>query len=158
MRVAGFGFRAGASLASLQDALLRALDACPLGELASLQDGLQRGLDACPLGEPGAHDLAALATAEDKTGAACIQALAARLGLAVRAVSPEEIASMTTLTNSARVRAARGTGSVAEAAALAAARQLVRGEPALLHARAVSADRQATCAIARLPCVRGLRS
>lgn len=139
MRVAGFGFRAGASLASLQDAL-------------------QRALELCHLGEPAPHGLIGLATAEDKTGAACIQALAARLHVPVRAVSPQEIAAMTTLTDSARVRAMRRTGSVAEAAALAAARHFGGGEAALLHARAVSADRLATCAIARLPCVRGLRS
>lgn len=139
MMVAGFGFRTGASPASLHDALHRAL-----------------GL--CNIDEPAQHCLALVAAAEDKAGAACFQALATSLNLPVCPVSPDEIASMTTLTDSARVRAARGTGSVAEAAALAAAKQFACGEPALLHARAVSPDRLATCAIARFTPVQGSHS
>lgn len=130
MMVAGFGFRAGASPASLRAALHRA---CML----------------CAIDAPMQHSLALLAAAQDKAGAACLQMLATSLGVPVCPVAPEELAAMPTLTDSPRVRAVRGTGSVAEAAALAAAKRLACGEPTLLHARAVSPDRQATCAIAR---------
>lgn len=130
MIVAGFGFRAGASANSLRDALARAWVLC--------------AIDA-----PAPHTLALLAAAQDKAGAACLQMLAASLGVPVCPVAPEELAAMPTLTGSPRVRAVRGTGSVAEAAALAAAKRLACGEPTLLHARTVSPDRLATCAIAR---------
>lgn len=117
MRVAGFGFRAGAGSDSLADALARA---------------------------GGAAGLTALAAPADKAGARCLADLAARLGLPVRAAAPGDLAAAPTLTEAPRVRAARGTGSVAEAAALAAAGPGAR----LLGPRAVSADRRATCAIA----------
>lgn len=138
MTVAGFGFRAGASPESLHAALRLAL--------------ARSGLHAAP------GELTLLAAPADKAGARCIQALAAVLNVPVRPVSPEEMACVATLTDSARVRAARGTGSVAEAVALAAAKQLACGEPALLHPRAVSQDRLATCAIARFTPVQGTRS
>lgn len=137
MRVAGFGFRSGASPESLRAALRLALARCGLHEA------------------PGS--LTMIAAPRDKASAGCVQALAASLRLPVLPVSPEEMASMATLTESARVRAARGTGSVAEAAALAAATQFACGEPALLHPRAVSPDRLATCAIARFTPVQGTR-
>lgn len=137
--VAGFGFRAGASHASLRAALHRAWALC--------------GIE-----EPAQHSLVLLATAQDKAGAACLQALAASLGLPVCPVTPEELAESPTLTDSPRARAARRTGSVAEAAALAAAKRLAGGEPALLHPRAVSPDRLATCAIARFTPVQGIPS
>lgn len=70
--------------------------------------------------------------------------LARREGVAVIGVSAEAMAEVQTLTQSERVRAARGVGSVAEAAALAAAGVGAR----LIRARVVSADRQATCAVA----------
>lgn len=138
MTVAGFGFRAGASPESLHEAL----------RLALARSGLHAASGLLTL----------LAVPGDKAGARCIQAVAARLDLPVCPISPEEMASMATLTDSARVRAARGTGCVAEAVALAAAKQFACGEPALLHPRAVSPDRLATCAIARFTPVQGTRS
>ncbi|HDR28890.1 cobalamin biosynthesis protein [Rhodovulum sp.] len=117
MRVAGFGFRKGASLESLSDALARA---------------------------GGCGGLTALAAPRDKAGASCLADLAARLGLPVRAVSSSDLAAPATLTEAPRVRALRGTGSVAEAAALAAAGPSAQ----LTGPRAVSNDRMATCAIA----------
>ena len=117
MIVAGFGFRKAASLESLLDALDRA-----------------RGTQAPAL----------LATAEDKATAPAFQALSARLNLPIHAVALDALAATETPTRSARVRALRGSGSVAEAAALVAA-----GPGAsLLGTRAVSADRMATCALA----------
>ncbi len=130
MRVAGFGFRRGATLASLRDALGQALDATQ---------------PATP-----AHAVTLLAAAQDKAEAPCLRALAADLGLPLRAVAPAHAENTPTLTNSAAVHALRGTGSTAEAAALAIA--LMHGGPGatLLHPRSVSTDRLATCAIATL--------
>ena len=117
MIVAGFGFRQAATLDSLLDALDKA-----------------RGPQAPAL----------LATAEDKAAAPAFQALSARLGLPIHAVTLDALAQAETPTRSATVRALRGSGSVAEAAALVAA-----GPGAsLLGPRAVSADRMATCALA----------
>lgn len=129
MMVAGFGFRAAASPQSLHAALQRALAECGV------------------VGTPP-PSLTLLATARDKAGAACLQVLAASLQLPIRAVDAAEMASMPTLTDRAPVRARRDTGSVAEAAALAAAQQLSSAGAVLLHPRAVSPDRLATCALA----------
>lgn len=139
MMVAGFGFRAGASLQSLHAALREALAQC--------------GIEHLP---PGA--LVLIATAQDKAGAACLQALAASLNLPVCAVAAAEIASTATPTESAPVRARRGTDSVAEAAALAAARKFASGRAQLLRPRAVSPDRLATCAIASFTSFPGTHS
>lgn len=117
MKVAGFGFRKKACIDSLSDALARA---------------------------GGAEGLTALAAPEDKAGAPCLADLAARLGLPIMAVAHTDLASAATLTEAPRVRALRGTGSVAEAAALAAAGPSAR----LTGPRAISTDRMATCAIA----------
>lgn len=131
MMVAGFGFRRGATLASLHDALAQALEVAQLPTT-------------------WAHSITLLAAAQDKAGAHCLRALAADLGLPLCAVAPAQVAATPTLTDSAAVRALRGTGSTAEAAALAVA--LVQSGPGarLLHPRSVSTDRLATCAIATL--------
>jgi cobalt-precorrin 5A hydrolase len=118
MKVAGFGFRTGTTLAALQDALARA---------------------------GGPQGLTAIATATDK--AMGLEPLAAALNLPLIAVPPAALAAQTTLTRSARVAARYGTGSLAEAAALAAA-----GPGARLSApRARSHDGTATAAIAERP-------
>lgn len=129
MTVAGFGLRKDASLASLRDALAQAL--------------VQAGAGASTCGT-----LTLLATVQDKADAPCLQALAASLNLPVFAVPPEDMASVTTLTDGAPVRERRGTGSVAEATALAAAVSITGPRAMLLHPRVVSSDRLATCAIA----------
>lgn len=131
MTVAGFGFRKQASLASLRDALAHALAHPAVRDSAS-------------------GPITLLATTQDRADAACLQALADSLNLAVCVVAPQDMASVTTLTNSTAVRAHRGTGSVAEAAALAAAVRIAGPGARLLHPRAVSSDRLATCAIAGL--------
>lgn len=115
MRVAGLGFRAAATAASLADALRRA---------------------------GGEADL--LATAEEKAGQPAIRDLAADLGLEVRAVGPADLAAQEVRTRSDRVAARFGTGSLAEAAALAAAGPGAR----LLGPRVISGDGLATAAIA----------
>ncbi|QBF30351.1 cobalamin biosynthesis protein [Thalassococcus sp. S3] len=115
MIVAGFGFRAGAGEDSLADAL----------RLAT-----------------GAHAPDALATAADK--AASLASLAARLRLSVIPVSADQLRAQRTHTQSQAAETARGTGSVAEAAALAAAGPGAR----LVAPRYVSQDRMATCALA----------
>jgi len=117
MKVAGLGFRTGANIESLRDALTAA-------------------------GGPGGLD--ALATASDKADAAVLISLARELGLTVKAIPAEILACVETTTHSERVTATRGTGSLAEAAALAAAGRYAR----LISARVVSRDRNATAAIA----------
>lgn len=115
MRVAGIGFRRAASLSSLRDALARA---------------------------GGRADM--LATAAEKAEAPVMRDLARSLALPLGAVEREALGAQVTLTESAIVRARFGTGSVAEAAALAAAGPGAR----LLGPRVVSGDGLATAAIA----------
>ncbi len=117
MKIAGLGFRAGATVASLRSALAAA---------------------------GGAGGVTALATGEDKAAAAVIVAYAAELGLPIVGVSAADLAAQTTLTNSARVRAKTGAGSLAEAAALA----VIGSNAGLSGPRAVSEDHMATAAIA----------
>jgi cobalt-precorrin 5A hydrolase len=115
MIVAGFGFRSAVTLAALQDALARAGGPTGLTHLATLA-GKAEAL--APLGRA--------------------------LGLPVVAVPEAALQGQVTPTRSDRVEALFGTGSVAEATALAAAGPgaRLRGE------RAVSADGAATAAIA----------
>jgi len=116
MIVAGFGFRAAATADSLRDAYVRA------GGTAK-----------------------AVATAADKAQAAAFQDFAARVALPVYAIAPEVLVKQQTLTSSEASREARHTGSVSEAAALAAAGPGGR----LITPRVVSADGMATCALAK---------
>jgi cobalt-precorrin 5A hydrolase len=117
MRVAGLGFRKEATIESLRDALAAA--------------GGARGLDA-------------LATVTDKAEAAVIVSLARELDLTIRPVPAEILAGVETSTHSVRIETMFGTGSLAEAAALAAAGRRAR----LVSARAMSRDKSATAAIA----------
>jgi len=117
--VAGFGFRTGAAQSSLRDALEMARADC------------------------GNAVVTALAAPTDK--AQNLARLAAELGVPVVAISPEALEQAPTSTFSSISLAARRTGSVAEAAALAAAGPGAR----LLAARHISSDRMATCAIAQ---------
>jgi len=120
MKVAGLGFRVSATTAALHDALTAA---------------------------GGAAGLTALATAAEKANAPALIALAETLSLPIRAVSADALKAQTTPTRSPRIHTRFGTGSLAEAAALAAA-----GPGARLTApRAVSHDRSATAAIAEGP-------
>ena len=117
MKIAGMGFRKTAGIDSLRSALLAA---------------------------GGTDGLVALATAAEKAEALPLVALAAELHLPICAIAPAALAAIKTPTWSERVNARFGTGSVAEAAALAAAGPAAR----LVGLRAVSADGMATAAIA----------
>lgn len=80
--------------------------------------------------------------------------LARIAGLPMIAIPVQAIDGIATPTQSARVLAAFGTGSVAEACALVAAASGVDGNGTragaqIMVARIVSQDRQATCALAR---------
>jgi cobalt-precorrin 5A hydrolase len=116
MRVAGFGFRRNATVDSLRDAL----------------------------GAVGGGPVQVLATLTEKADAKAICDLATEMRLNVAAISRADLAAQPTRTHSPRVRARFGVGSLAEAAALAAAGPGAR----LIGVRAVSADGTATAAIA----------
>lgn len=94
MIVAGFGFRAAATLESLRDAFDQAV---------------------------GDQTVDALATLEDKAQQDAFCALQSQLNLPVHAVPEAALAHVSTATHSPQAQAARGTGSVAEATALSAA-------------------------------------
>lgn len=117
--VAGLGFRGAAPSASIEDALALAEKAA--GRRATL-----------------------LATLDGKADAPALAQLAATRGLPVSAIPPAALPA--TPTQSPHIRARFDTGSVAEAAALAAA-----GPGAvLLTRRVISADRMATAALAAI--------
>ncbi len=89
--------------------------------------------------------LTALATAADRAGAPNFLGVAAALDLAAVGIEPTALAAADAqvVTRSARIAASRGVGSVAEAAALAAAGPGAR----LVLPRIASAG--ATCALAQ---------
>ena len=87
----------------------------------------------------------ALATLTDKAEA--LKPFAVVRGLPLLCVNQSDAAAQTTTTLSARSLAEKGTTSVAEATALAAAGPGAR----LIGPRTISADRMATCAIAQGP-------
>ncbi|MEP1766528.1 MAG: cobalamin biosynthesis protein [Sulfitobacter sp.] len=115
---AGFGFRAAAGRDSLRAAL----------ELAC-----------------GGLVPTVLATAEGKQDNQGLRDLATQMHLQIRAVPEGVMSRQKTHTTSAASKAAYGTPSVAEAAALAAAGPNAR----LITPRQISPDRMATCAIAQ---------
>lgn len=117
MKIVGVGFREAAGIESLRGALMAA---------------------------GGTDGIVALATAAEKAQAEALVALAAELRLPIWAIDPAALATVTTRTWSDRVASRFGTGSLAEAAALAAAGPAAR----LVAPRAVSADGMATAAIA----------
>ena len=117
MRVAGLGFRRDVTLASLREALVAA---------------------------GGREGIAAIATVSDKAESDVLKLLARELGVPIKAVPAGGLAGIATSTQSALVKEKFGTGSVAEAAALAAAGRHAR----LISTRSISQDRTATAAIA----------
>lgn len=119
MIIAGFGFRTSATLASLQSALSLA----------------------------GNGPIDALAAPDDKCTDRCLTDLAALTGLPIRPVTETLLTNTKTETQSPLSLRERGTGSVAEAAALAAAGPNAK----LLTKRHISQDKLATCAIATGP-------
>lgn len=118
MRVAGIGFRGAASVSDLRAAL-----AAAQGDRPPVQ---------------------AIVTEASKARAEVFRAFAADLGVPGLGVPLVDLAEMITPTQSQRIQDKFGTGSLAEAAALAAA-----GPTAVLvAARAVSGNGMATAAIA----------
>lgn len=117
MIVAGFGFRKDASVSSLEDAYAR----------------------ACASAEPELF-----ATADDKAIAKAFRLFAEETGLPIKAVPADILRQQSTTTHSEASEKSHGTGSVSEAAALAAAGPGAR----LLTVRQISADKLATCALA----------
>ena len=96
--------------------------------------------------------LAQLAAGQGLDALVCLQARAAALGpvaqglgLPLVALAPEAIRGVTTPSQSPRIAACFGTGSVAEACALRAAGRKAR----IIAARQVSPQGQATCALAQ---------
>ncbi|AYO85721.1 precorrin methylase [Methylobacterium brachiatum] len=120
--VAGIGFRRGTSAEEIA-----ALIACALGTIGA-----------------GRTDLAAVATAADRAADPSICQAAAAFGLSPRPVEAPALEACDTrvVTRSARIARLRGVGSLAEAAALAAAGP----ESRLALPRIASAG--ATCALA----------
>ena len=116
MRIAGFGYREGATMTSLREALAEADGTLPDG----------------------------LAVPADKAAALCVRELAVELNLPLYSVPADAMRRAETLTMSKKVMEKRGTGSVAEACAVAA----VGPNAHLEGPRKVSPDRMATCAIA----------
>ena len=117
MRVAGLGFRRDVTLASLREALSAA---------------------------GGAAGVTAIATVSDKAESDVLERLARELNVPIKAIPADVLAGIATWTQSELIKQKFGAGSVAEAAALAAAGRQAR----LISTRAVSQDRTATAAIA----------
>ncbi|MGB3245918.1 MAG: cobalamin biosynthesis protein [Sulfitobacter sp.] len=120
MKVVGIGFRAAADVASLQDALAQVLIATD-----------DTKFDA-------------IVTEAAKSREAVFRELAQKLGIPGLGISQTDLARMITPTQSARIQDRFGTGSLAEAAALAAAGPNAR----LVVERVVSTDGMATAALA----------
>ncbi|BBU57039.1 precorrin methylase [Mameliella alba] len=115
--VAGFGFRGAVSVQGLADALG---------------------------GAGSGQTVSALATAADKAETPVFMAFARQMGLPVIGIDAATLSAQEVRTQSAASTTARQTGSLAEAAALAAAGPGAR----LIVTRVVSEDRMATCALA----------
>ena len=120
MRVMGVGFRAAADIASLQDAMQRALTAS------------------------GNQSLDAVVTEAAKAREPLFREFVQLLGLPGLGITQSDLEQMITPTQSQRIKDRFGTGSLAEAAALAAAGPQAR----LIAVRTVSGDGKATAAIA----------
>ncbi|WP_170561508.1 cobalamin biosynthesis protein [Ruegeria atlantica] len=117
MIVAGLGFSSAATVDSLRAAFERA---------------------------SSGQSVDALATVADKEGHAALVEFASVTSLPIQFIAPADLTGQRTLTCSNRSRATYGTGSVAEASALAAAGSGAR----LTSPRHISDDRLATCAVA----------
>jgi cobalt-precorrin 5A hydrolase len=120
MRTIGIGFRAAAEESSLHDALAQVL-----------------------LATPHPH-FDAVVTEAAKAREPVFRNFAAALGVPGLGVTPTDLARMITPTQSKRIQDRFGTGSLAEAAALAAAGPQAQ----LVVSRVVSTDGMATAALA----------
>lgn len=123
MIIAGFGFRASASMGSLFNALEK----------------------ACSDRSVTKAEIRVIAVPEDKIESPEFRKFCEYLSIVATPVPAGDMIAADTLTQSPRVQDMRGTGSVAEASALSAAGPA--GQP--LGPRVVSDDRMATCALAK---------
>lgn len=119
MRTIGIGFRSAADLSSLQDALQKALAI-------------------------GAGGIDAVVTESAKSREKVFRELAEVLKVPGLGITQTDLEQMITPTQSQRIQDRFGTGSLAEAAALAAAGPTAR----LVVERVISSDGMATAAIA----------
>ncbi|KRQ98148.1 MULTISPECIES: cobalamin biosynthesis protein [Bradyrhizobium] len=117
MKIAGLGFKRDVTLAALREALAAA---------------------------GGPDGIAAVATVSNKAETAALKLLARELNVPIRPVPVDVLAGIATSTQSEFIKVKFGTGSLAEAAALAVAGRGAR----LISMRTVSQDRTATAAIA----------
>ncbi|BCB07552.1 precorrin methylase [Vreelandella venusta] len=122
LRIAGFGFRSEATLESLIQALDQLIDQYGSVYKYGLINRLAAARSMLPL----------------------VEELGRLRNIEVIAVVDAELSTVATLTHSTHSLQARGTGSVAEAVALLAAGPNAR----LVGPRIISADRQATAALA----------
>ena len=142
--VAGLGFRAQCTVASLRAALNAALSAALDATQQTHGPASTYSTSSMPI------TLTALATAADKATHPALLQLAAELQLPITPVNLSQLVSQAA-TPSAHVPARYGAHSVAEAAALAATAMAVLAGSAqaqLLTPRCTSPDRLATAAIA----------
>ncbi|MDA7966410.1 cobalamin biosynthesis protein [Ruegeria sp.] len=107
---------------------------------AATVDSLRAAFDRATAGQA----VQALATPAGKQGHPALVAFTDDLALPLHFIATDDLAGQRTLTCSTRSRATYGTGSVAEASALAAAGTGAR----LTSPRQISDDRLATCAVA----------
>jgi len=117
MIVAGFGFRSDATIDSLTSAF----------------------------SETGLSAVDAIATAEDKSKTPVFIDFAKTIGAKIVSIDASALTQIKTHTQSKASQTHRDTGSMAEAAALAA----LSNDAKLLAPRSISNDRMATCAIAQ---------
>jgi cobalt-precorrin 5A hydrolase len=117
MKVAGLGFRRDVTFAALHEALIAA---------------------------GGAEGIMAIATVSDKADSDALERLARELNVPIKAIPANVLVGIATSTQSKLIKEKFGTGSVAEAVALAVAGRYAR----LVSTRAISQDRTATAAIA----------
>ncbi|MFJ9625591.1 Rv2231c family pyridoxal phosphate-dependent protein CobC [Streptomyces sp. NPDC101181] len=112
-------------------------------EVSALIEAVLRGAGLC------AADVVELATVEAKAGEPGIVAAAARLGVPVRAHPAHALAAVRVPHPSGTVGAAVGTPSVAEAAALIDAEELVVPKSRAAGGSTAAGKSAATCAVAR---------
>lgn len=120
MRIVGIGCRAEATQSALIEAIEMALIA-------------------------SSGPLDAIATTVERAESRMVRAVAKRFNLEIIAVDPADLAGKVTPTQSPRILARFGTGSLAEAVALIAAESSAQ----LLCSRQISSDGMATAAIAQ---------
>lgn len=107
------------------------------------QSALVEAIEMALVATPGPLD--AIATTLEKANTPIVKGVARRFNLEIIAIDPTELFGQRTSTQSPRILARFGTGSLAEAVALVAAESCAQ----LLCTRQISSDGMATAAIAQ---------